>query len=128
MPAKTERHTKALEFFKDWSNALLVTTVAATGWVVQYGGGLTHWMKAASIGSLALAVMFGIFTLALIPLVQEQRKPDQSIYDVQAKFRGWPYRCKLKQVCFWQHILFLAGIGLYAAGAVLALYGYEPGK
>jgi len=33
--ASTQATTKALEFFKDWSNYLLVTTVAALGWVAD---------------------------------------------------------------------------------------------
>jgi hypothetical protein len=66
--------TKALEFFKDWSNYLLVTTVAALGWVASGTTIFTsHSVKPWCVWLFALSVVFGIFTLALIPLVQEQR-------------------------------------------------------
>jgi hypothetical protein len=35
MDGSADAQTKALEFFKDWSNYLLVTTVAALGWVAS---------------------------------------------------------------------------------------------
>ena len=35
LDANIEQQLKALEFFKDWSNYLLVTTVAALGWVAS---------------------------------------------------------------------------------------------
>jgi len=60
----------ALSSFKDWSNYLLVTTVAALGWVAtsHEPGGI---LRALIIGFLGSSIVFGIFTLALIPLVTE---------------------------------------------------------
>ena len=119
--------TKALEFFKDWSNYLLVTTVGALGWTASGTTTFTsHSVKQWCIWFFALSVVFGIFTLSLIPLVQEQRsKTDVSNYDVDARFKWgfvdarFEWVCKegqlrLKQVCFWQHAFFIAGILLYA--------------
>ena len=107
----------ALEFFKDWSNYLLVTTVAALGWaatanVLVNSPTLRRWC----IWSFALSIVFAIFTLALIPLVAEQRAQGQSIYDVMVT-SYLPWRIHLKVVCLPQHILFIAGIIFYAWGA-----------
>jgi len=106
--------TKALEFFKDWSNYLLVTTVAALGWVASSTTTFTsHSLKPWCIWLFALSVVFGMFTLALIPLVQEQRsKTHTSNYDVDTEF--WGGHLRLRQVCFIQHVLFIAGILTYA--------------
>jgi hypothetical protein len=108
--------TKALEFFKDWSNYLLVTTVAALGWVASGTTTFTsHSVKPWCVWLFALSVVFGIFTLALIPLVQEQRgreKTHVSNYDVDAQF--WGGHLRLIQVCFAQHVLFIFGILTYA--------------
>jgi hypothetical protein len=109
---------KSLEFFKDWSNYLLVTTVAALGWVASKDLSFCRpWIKGLCVCAFALSVVFAIFTLALIPLVAEQRQPKQSIYEVCAAFNLIGPRCLyLKTVCFPQHFLFLAGIALYAFG------------
>jgi hypothetical protein len=119
--------SKALEFFKDWSNYLLVTTVAAMGWIAKDGSMAPGWLRSLSIWSLAFSAVFGIFTLALIPLIAEERKKDESIYDIAPKFKlfgiDFPRRVfkrpfvKLTSVCRPQHILFIFGILLYAAGA-----------
>src|SRR5262249_1283414 len=103
--------TKALGFFKDWSNYLLVTTVGALGWVASDKTTFTSaQVKPWCVWLFALSVVFGIFTLALIPLVQEQRgKTHTSNYDVDAEFNlGFSDQSKrghlrLKWVCFWQH-------------------------
>ena len=110
---------KLLEFFKDWSNYLLVTTVAALGWVIadkpSFSTAALHFLCA---WSFALSTLFAIFTLALIPLVAEQRQGGQSMYDVHAEFSLLPpFRVRLKTVCFPQHVLFILGILFYAIGA-----------
>ena len=114
----SDKLTKALNFFKDWSNYLLVTTVAALGWVGKGAEFSSHSLKLWCIWLFALSVVFGIFTLALIPLVQEQRTTQGSNYDVDAQFRVlfWTRRLRLKRVCLPQHVLFLAGIIVYAWG------------
>lgn len=112
---------KPLEHFKDWSNYLLVTTVAALGWVatkeVEF---LSPWLRAGCIVALAVSIMFGIFTLALIPLVGEQRTNEPSFYDVRANYRLFRRKRsnRLKDFCFWQHAFFLVGIVLYAIGTI----------
>jgi hypothetical protein len=119
----TDPKTKALEFFKDWSNYLLVTTVAAVGWI----GGTDYvfssaWTRAVCILAFSLSVVFGILTLALIPLVQEQRTLQHaSNYDVPARYRDWSGGervCRLKSLCFPQHLLFLLGILAFALGTI----------
>ena len=114
---------KPLEFFKDWTNYLLVTTVAALGWVATKESAFcSPSVRFLCVWSFALSVVFAIFTLALIPLVEEQRLTNGSIYDVRAKFSlGGDRELRLKQVCFPQHVLFLLGIVLYAIGT-----GWKP--
>ena len=65
----TDAKTKALEFFKDWSNYLVVATVAAAGWVATGNIDLSSaWVRAVCILAFSLSIAFGILTLALIPL------------------------------------------------------------
>jgi hypothetical protein len=109
---------KPLEFFKDWSNYLLVTTVAALGWVTTEKPSFsTSELHFLCVWSFALSTLFAIFTLALIPLVAEQRQDGQSMYEVRAEFSLLaPFSLRLKTVCFPQHVLFILGIVLYAVG------------
>jgi len=109
--------TTALKFFKDWTNYLLVTTVAALGWAAE-GTHIGGTPRVLCVWFLAVSIAFGIFTLALIPLVQEQRTVyDRSNYDVRAKF--WGGSLRLIYVCFPQHVLFIAGIITYALAKTL---------
>src|SRR5579859_6505062 len=108
--------SKPLEYFKDWSNYLLITTVGAVGWVAS---ATTKpgpaWIYQACLVSFALSIVFGIFTLALVPLVAEQRRAEPSFYDVRPKFHiFWiPGRLRIKWACLPQHICFVAGVLLY---------------
>ena len=52
--------TKSLEHFKDWSNYLLVTTVAAQGIEIHQ-----PVMMSPFILSIAVSIVLGVFTLAL---------------------------------------------------------------
>ncbi|MBC8117413.1 MAG: hypothetical protein H7062_23695 [Candidatus Saccharimonas sp.] len=118
-----EQLVTALEFFKDWSNYLLVTSVASLGWAstkdVLFR---SPTLKATSMWLLAGSIIFGIFTLALIPLVAEKIDPGtESFYDIKPVFYllGIKTTCiKLKCVCFWQHILFMLGVLVYVWGVV----------
>lgn len=142
-----DKRLKALEWFKDWSNYLLVTTVAAIGWVASDKNIFCapSW-KAASIWSFGVSIVFGIFTLALIPLITQQiEEDDATIYDVPAKFyifgKWKPRHIYLTQVCRPQHISFIAGIVFYCLGTaspqwlglivfgVMLVYGFfaKPG-
>ncbi len=114
-----EKLFQALGFFKDWSNFMLVTSSAALGWVAKTGTGLVA--KDAIVICLGLSVMFAVFTLGLIPLVAEKIEPKtNSIYEVKAEFRllwlwsGIKVSLPLKAVCWPQHVLFIAGILIYA--------------
>jgi hypothetical protein len=112
------QHMKALEFFKDWSNYLLVTTVAALGWLATTTASITT--RRLCVWLFALSAVFAIFTLALIPIVGEELVKDKSFYDVWGNFHlfwFWiPVSLPLKAVCFPQHVLFILGIIAYACG------------
>ena len=43
-------------------------------------------LRVASMACLTLSVIFGVATLALIPLVQEARRPGESNFEVEARF------------------------------------------
>ena len=114
--AAVEQKLKALEAFKDWSNYLLVTTVAALGWVSTKEAPelCPEWIRTWCIVSLALSVFFSILTLALIPHVAELIDGKLSIYDVF--WDGWHYKFEIFHFCFPAHVLFLVGVLLYACG------------
>jgi len=124
-----DKLTKALEFFKDWTNYLLVTTVAAVGWVAEKGVITNHpKLKFWCLLALGLSAVFGILTQALVPLVQEQRRDEVSNYQVPATFWFWPKLrdwfpmlpaegMRLTWLCFPQHVLLIIGILLYVYAA-----------
>lgn len=125
MAEVTDPQTKALEFFKDWSNYLLVTTVAAVGWVAgkDHADFCSPGLQAICIVAFTLSIVFGILTLALVPLVQEQRKGDKSNYEVEVVYeKFWAAdqagACRLKTLCFPQHAFFLLGVVVFAAGTI----------
>ena len=114
----------ALGYFKDWSNYLLVATVAALGWVATKPMLLAPTPLKWTIGCFCASIIFAIFTLALIPIVGEGvTAATKSVYDVPAKFDLfwlWPpaFEFKLKWVCWPQHVLFLAGIIIFSKGSI----------
>jgi hypothetical protein len=68
---------------------------------------------------LTLSAMFGVATLALIPLVQEARRPGQSNFEVDARFMLLGQRgARLKTALLPQYLFLLAGLVLYVAGMV----------
>jgi hypothetical protein len=118
---RTEQLTQALKFFKDWSNYLLVATVAALGWTAEKSGITGLQLKFYCVAALGVSVVFGILTLALIPLVQEQRE-DQNIsnYEVPVHFWFWPEAwpgVRLTWICTPQHVFFIIGIAIYVYAA-----------
>jgi hypothetical protein len=64
-------------------------------------------------------VVFGVATLALIPLVQEARRPGQLNLEVEARFMLFGRRgARLKSALLPQYLFLLAGLVLYAVGMV----------
>jgi len=123
-PPPPDKLTKALEFFKDWTNYLLVTTVAAIGWVAAEKGTIANHpnLKFWCLLALGLSAVFGILTQALVPLVQEQRTDEASNYRVPVTFWLWPRLrqwipapwdngMRLTWMCF--HVVLIIGILLY---------------
>jgi hypothetical protein len=116
----TEQKLKALDSFKDWSNYLLVTTVAALGWTAGKDAGTfcSPSMRPFAIVSFALSIVFGIMTLALVPHIGEDIKAADgitpSIYHVY--WSGWFVTLRLTRICLPQHIFFLVGVLLFATG------------
>lgn len=115
-----EESPPALEAFSRWSNYLLVTTVAAVGWissgVIKFH---TEFARSLSLWCLGGSVVFGIFTLALVPLIAEQaRGPGGSIYKTKVHFKAFNFTCHayLTQACRPQHALFIVGIVSYCWG------------
>jgi hypothetical protein len=109
----------ALGAFERWSNYLLVTTVAATGWVAASSVSFAYpLLKSVTLWSLGISATFGIFTLALVPLIAEEMGDAATIYEVRARFfvLGTEWGLYLRQVCRPQHVTFILGILLYCAG------------
>ena len=117
-----EQALKALEFFKDWSNYLLVTTVAALGWASTEKAVLASaTSKKLCIWFLVFSIVCGIFTLALIPLVAQQTDGTESIFLEGVTFYllwlWWEVGpVTLKYVCWPQHLFFILGMIAYAWG------------
>jgi len=116
---------RAVDCFKDSSNFLLMLSVVALGWVVEHPGGVHESYKDVIVLSMGFSVVFGLFTLGLIPVVAETLTgTTESIYDVRGQFRsfvfgGRNHSLPLKAVCWPQQVLFITGIVLYAIGNVM---------
>ncbi len=115
--SKDDQRMVALGYFKDWSNYLLVTTVAATGWVAKEP--LSDGFHRLALGALLTSLVAGVITLALVPLVAEQiRDDDKSFYNVRAKFSligDWSMR--IPAACRPQHIMLIIGAATYCIGS-----------
>ncbi len=117
MHPNIEQKLKALDAFKDWSNYLLITTVAAVGWTAekQPDRFCTPFMKPAAVICFALSIVFAIMTLALVPHVAEDIEiKTRSIYRVY--WSGWWVSMRLTRLCLPQHVFFLLGILFYSVG------------
>jgi hypothetical protein len=115
----TDAQTKALEFFKDASIYALLATIALLAWVSSGVEFSNEGLRLTSMACLTLSVLFGTGTLALIPLVQEARRPGQSNFDVDARFRLFGLRAfRLKAMSFPQHLFLLVGVVLYVVGMI----------
>jgi len=114
-----DAQTKALEFVSSANSYVLLATIALLAWVASGVEFSTEALRLAAMACLTISVVFGIATLALIPLVQEARRPGQSNFDVEAKFSLFGRRsCRLKAVLLPQHLLLLAGLILYVFGMI----------
>ena len=132
---RTQQHLTALGAFKGLEQlltrydgrGLLVTTVAALGWValpnhVALSPGVRDWV----VFFLGASAVFGILTLALIPHVATGVTNDvKSFYDVRVRVRlfwlvgkRWMVPWRIMWVCGPQHALFLAGIILFVVGTI----------
>ena len=116
---------RAVEYFNNSNNYLIVISVIALGWVVEHPGGVHESLKNAVVLCMGLSTVFGLFTMGLLPLVAETLTgTTESIYDVKGQFRtfvlgGREHSLPLKAVCWPQQVLFLTGILLYAVGHVM---------
>jgi hypothetical protein len=109
----TEQKLNALGAFKDWSNYLLVTTVVALGWVA--GADTDKPLTLATkfeVFFLAASVIFGTFTLAVIPIIAEQitdginlwcRSPFQPFLDVGSREKNTPKGGVLAATCLFYY-------------------------
>ena len=115
----SDAQTKALEFVSSASTYVLIATLALTAWVASGVEFSSEGLRVTSMTCLALSAVFGVATLALIPLVQEVRQPGQSNFDVEAHFKLFGWRsAHLKAALFPQYFLLLAGLILYVIGMV----------
>src|ERR1700680_2803034 len=105
---------RAVEFVTSAPRYVLLATIALVAWVASGVEFSNDGLRLASMACLTLSVVFGIATLALIPLVQEARRPGQSNFDVEARFMLFGRRgARLKSALLPQYLFLLAGIVLY---------------
>jgi hypothetical protein len=63
--------------------------------------------------------VFGVATLALVPLVQEARRPGQSTFEVEARFMLLGRRgTRLKSALLPPYVSLLAGLIFYVIGMI----------
>ena len=117
-----DRSIEALKLFKDWSNYLLVTTVAAIGWVSTRLDKGQLGLLQLSLWLLAASAILGVLTLAVIPLIAEslnldEQKVPTSIHEteVTSYVLNRKLRIYLPQFCRPQHVTFILGVAFYAA-------------
>jgi hypothetical protein len=114
-----DAQTRALEFISRANNFILLANIALLAWVSSGVEFSAEWLRLTAMACLTLSVVFGIGTLALIPLVQEARRPGQSNFDVDVHFALFGVRrSRLKAVLLPQYLLLLAGLVLYVVGMV----------
>jgi hypothetical protein len=114
-----DAQTTALEFIGRACSYTLFATIALLAWVssgVEFSNG---GLRLASMACLTLSAVAGVGALALVPLVQETRKPGQSNFDVDARFLLFGRRtARLKSAMLPQYALLLAGLILYVVGMI----------
>jgi hypothetical protein len=114
-----DTHTKALEFVNQACTFALIATIALLAWVASGVEFANQGLRLAAMACLTMSTVYGIASLALIPLVQETRRPGQSNFEVEARYVLFGRRSsRLKSVMLPQYILLLAGLILYVAGMI----------
>ena len=115
----TDAQIRALEFVNSASTYILLVTIALLAWVASGVEFSTAGLRLASMACLTLSAIFGVAVLALVPLVQEARRPGQSNFDVTVTFSLLGRRSsRLKAVLLPQQVLLLAGLILYVLGMI----------
>src|SRR6202795_1196406 len=115
----SDAQDKALEFVSSASSYVLLATIALLGWVASGVEFSNDGLRVASMACLTLSVVFGVATLALIPLVQEARRPGQSNFEVEARFMLLGQRgARLKSALLPQYLFLLAGLIFYVIGMI----------
>jgi hypothetical protein len=115
----SDAQTKALEFVNSASTYVLLATIALTSWVASGVEFSSEALRLAAMACLTLSAVFGVATLALVPLIQEARRPGQSNFEVEARFLLVGRRSsRLKAVLLPQYFFLLAGLILYVIGMV----------
>ncbi len=106
--------SKALNDFATWSNCMLVTSTAAATWTANLNPAepFSRWTKCA-VACLVLSSIFGIFTIAIVPLVR-QKIGNISIYEVKVQ-PTWFRECTLESFCFFQHLFLILGLLFFVA-------------
>ncbi len=114
-----DTQTRALEFISRSSSYSVFATIALLAWVASGVEFSNESLRLASMACLTLSVVFGVATLAVIPLVQETRRPGQSNFDVEARFKLFGNRStRLKSMLLPQFVLLLVGLVLYVVGMI----------
>lgn len=110
---------KALEFISQANSFTLIANIALLAWVASGVEFSNETLRVCSMGCLTLAVVFGVGTLLLIPLVQEARRPGQSNFDVEARFLMFGRRsARLRATLLPQYGFLLVGLILYVVGMI----------
>jgi hypothetical protein len=114
----SDAQTKALEFVNFASTYVLIATMALLAWVASGVEFSNDALRAPALVCLTLSAGFGVATLALIPTIQEARRPGQSNFDVEGRFMLFGRRgLRLKAMLLPQYLLLLVGLVLYVIGA-----------
>jgi hypothetical protein len=110
---------KALEFVSQANSFTLIANIALLAWVASGVEFSSETLRVSSMVCLTLAVVFGVGTLSLIPLVQEARRSGQSNFDVEAHFLMFGRRsARLKATMVPQYAFLLIGLILYVVGMI----------
>jgi hypothetical protein len=112
-------HTKALEFVHQGCIFMLVATIALLAWVASGVDFSNEVPRVGAMLCLTLSIAYGVASLALIPLVQEARRPGQSNFEADARYSLFGRRSlRLKSVLLPQYVLLLLGVMFYIAGMI----------